>query len=85
MVQISHFWNPETAPEILNESPNVDLTLADVYSFGTHFWLYDQCLFIYYSVPIFYFVMAQQRNNPMGTANKRTTLPWNEVNSINLA
>ncbi len=36
-IQGSLHW---TAPEILNETPDVDLVLADVYSFGIYIYIY---------------------------------------------
>ncbi len=64
-----------TAPEILSESPDVDLTLADVYSFGKNFlpqygWTNNSLFLGYY-----------QRYHIMGAAYKRTTLSGNEVMS----
>ncbi len=58
-----------TAPEILSESPDVDLTLADVYSFGKSFLPQSVCMYgqtIHCSLVIIKgIILLLQENNPI--------------------
>ncbi len=66
------FDSPNIAPEILDETPDVNPALADLYSFGMHGYLQHYpraCINSFLSI----------RNNTVGAGYKKTTLSWNEV------